>query len=100
MNLIFDKCENLGIEVLYSDTDCLLIETKRVPELSEFIGIELGKLHVERECDEAIIVKNKLYYLSPEHWRCCGYTRAEVESGDVREFYLTKAKKANEASQS
>jgi DNA polymerase elongation subunit (family B) len=96
MNEIFDRCDELGIEVLYSDTDGLLIESDRVHELSEFIGTELGKLHVERECDEAIIVKNKLYYLGDEHWRCSGYSRDFVmSSGNVREFYLSKSKKAS-----
>jgi hypothetical protein len=90
MNEIFNECNQLGIDVHYSATDSLLIDTDKVVLLQDRIGDGLGQLHVEASGD-AIVIKQNLYYLNDNHYRCAGTPHKVVEeSGDIRQWFLNR----------
>jgi hypothetical protein len=69
MNQLFDECDELGISVYYHHTDCLLVETSKVSLLKDWIGNELGKLKVEAQGEDAVILNMKCYRVGTEHIR-------------------------------
>jgi hypothetical protein len=55
MDELFQTCEEKGIAVYYSHTDCIAIDTSNVPLLQHMIGSELGQLKIEAQGEAEII---------------------------------------------
>jgi hypothetical protein len=71
-----------GSDLIYSDTDSLLIPTSRVSDFRQYIGENMGELKVEETSPEAIVVKAKCYYMSNDRYRTF-----RGKDGDVRQWY-------------
>jgi uncharacterized protein YecT (DUF1311 family) len=88
MNELFAECYSKGIDVVLSHTDSILIPTDKVELLNKRIGPALGKLHIEAEGAEVIIVRGGCYYLNEDHWRCAGIPhRTILETGDAAGWF-------------
>jgi hypothetical protein len=78
MNTLYDIA---GDNLLYSDTDSLLIPTSMIPLFKTYIGDDLGQLAIEMDSTEAIILGYKRYLVG---------TRSEPDSQRIRSGGQTK----------
>jgi hypothetical protein len=67
MDTLFDECEALGIDIYYSHTDCIVIDTSKVALLKDWIGNKLGELKIEAQGSG--YVKDKKHYRVGDHIR-------------------------------
>jgi hypothetical protein len=67
MDNLFDEIESQGINIYYSHTDCIVIDSSNVSLLKDRIGSELGQMKIE--CSGAGYVIDTRHYKVGEHIR-------------------------------
>jgi hypothetical protein len=88
MNKLYDYCDVNGIDVFFSVVDSILIKKSELPKLQQFMGTDLGKLHVETESNEAIIRNKGAIYLNEDWFRWSGKSLKGVATSGIRELFL------------
>ena len=95
MNEYFFKCEESGIDILYSCTDSLFIRESDFDKFKSLftncIGTELGQLKIEAESKCSWFIKKGCYLLKLTNGeykiRWCRKSKSSIIEFGVEEFY-------------
>ena len=88
---IFEYCVQHDIPLLYTSTDSIVVNSKDVEKLNDYIGNELGKLKIEAVGNNAIFIKPRLYYINENKYSSLNVQHDFIEKNypTVRDYYLS-----------